>query len=104
MTFRDFMKENGYDVVTTFWEDFSAADIYGIPAVSDTFNRAFEEWKGNHIYLTELVLVLNHKIWQHHESSPALAKEYDELWRKADSYAVDNLQGSELEYFYDVTD
>ena len=104
MTFRDFMKENGYDVVTTFWEDFSAADIYGIPAVTDTFNRAFEEWKGNHIYLTELVLVLNHKIWQHYKSSPTLAKEYDELWRKADSYAVEHLQGSELEYFYDVTD
>ncbi|WP_287676703.1 hypothetical protein [Bacteroides sp.] len=76
MTFRDFMRENGYDVVTTFWEDFSAADIYGIPAVTDTFNRGFEEWKGNHIYLTELVLVLNHKIWQHHESSPALAGKY----------------------------
>lgn len=104
MTFKAFMKENGYDVVTTFWEDFSAADTYGIPAVTDTFNRAFEEWKDNHIYLTELVLVLNHKIWQHYESSPALAKEYDELWRKADRYAVENLQGSELEYFYDVTD
>lgn len=104
MSFRDLMKENGYDVVTTFWEDFSAADIYGIPAVRDTFNRAFEEWKGNHVYLTELVLVLNHKIWQHHESLPALAKEYDELWRKADLYAVENLQGNELEYFYDVTD
>lgn len=104
MSFRTFMKGNGYDVVTTFWEDFSAADIYGIPAVRDTFNRAFEEWKDNHVYLAELVLVLNHKIWQHHESSPELAKEYDELWRKADCYAVENLQDSELEYFYDVTD
>ena len=35
MTFKAFMKENGYDVVTTFWEDFSAADIYGIPAVGE---------------------------------------------------------------------
>ena len=103
MNFRDLMKENGYDVVTTFWEDFSAADIYGIPAVRDTFNRAFEEWKGNHVYLTELVLVLNHKVWQHLESSLTLAKEYDELWRTTDCYAVANLQGSEFGHFCNVT-
>ena len=29
MTFRAFMAENGYNVQTTFWEDFSAADISG---------------------------------------------------------------------------
>lgn len=26
MTFREFMQENGYDLITTFWEDFSIAD------------------------------------------------------------------------------
>ena len=64
MTFRAFMAENGYNVQTTFWEDFSAADIFRLSAIQDTFNRAFKEWKGNCKYLTELVLVLNHKIWQ----------------------------------------
>ena len=29
MKFRAFMVENGYNVETTFWEDFSAADIFG---------------------------------------------------------------------------
>lgn len=57
MTFRAFMAENGYNVQTTFWEDFSAADIFGLSAIQDTFNRAFEEWKGNCKYLTELVVV-----------------------------------------------
>ena len=51
MTFRAFMAENGYNVQTTFWEDFSAADIFGLSAIQDTFNRAFEEWKGNCKYL-----------------------------------------------------
>ena len=41
MTFRAFMAENGYNVQTTFWEDFSAADIFGLSAIQDTFNRAF---------------------------------------------------------------
>ena len=46
MTFREFMQENGYDLITTFWEDFS--DKYGIAGVKDTYKRAFSEWKGNY--------------------------------------------------------
>ena len=61
MTFREFMQENGYELQTTFWNDFSIADRFGLSAVQDTFNRAFEEWKEDYKYLTELVLVLNHK-------------------------------------------
>ena len=45
MTFRDFMKENGNEVKTTFWEDFSIAERFGLSAIQDTFNRAFKEWK-----------------------------------------------------------
>ena len=67
MTFREFMSENGYTVQTTFWEDFTIADLFGLSAIRDTYNRAFKEWKDNCKFLTELVLVLNHKIWQHYE-------------------------------------
>lgn len=45
MTFREFMKENGYEVKTKFWEDFSLAERFGLSAIQDTFNRAFKEWK-----------------------------------------------------------
>lgn len=30
MTFREFMRENGYELQTTFWEDFSIADRFGL--------------------------------------------------------------------------
>lgn len=83
MTFREFMQENGYDLITTFWEDFSIADKYGIAGVKDTYKRAFSEWKGNYKFFTELTLVLNHKIWQHYESNRKLAALYDRLWREA---------------------
>ena len=43
MTFKEFMKEVGYDLMTTFWEDFSIADKYGIAGVKDTYKRAFDE-------------------------------------------------------------
>lgn len=45
MTFREFMKENGYEVKTKFWEDFSLAERFGLSAIQYTFNRAFKEWK-----------------------------------------------------------
>lgn len=79
MTFREFMKENGYELQTTFWSDFTVADLFGLSAIQDTFNRAFEEWKDSYKYLTELILVLNHKIWQHHETKPEVAELYNSL-------------------------
>lgn len=104
MTFKEFMKENGYELQTTFWSDFSIADLFGLPAVRDTFRRAFEEWKEDYKFLTELVLVLNHKIWQHHETRPDLALLYQSLWEQADRYAMENLKDDELAYFFDTTD
>lgn len=98
------MNFNGYETKTTFWEDFSIADVFGIGAVKDTYNRAFKGWKDNYEYLTELVMVLNWKIWQHYENNEPLARVYNDLWQQADSYAVNNLKGEELDYFYRTTD
>ena len=94
----------GYQPKTTFWMDFSIADRFGTKTIIDTFERAFKEWHTNHIYLTELVMVLNHKIWQWYEKNDAIARVYDRLWRKADEWAQKNLHGKELQYFYEVTD
>ena len=96
--------ENGYEMQSTFWQDFSIADAFGIKAIKDTFKRAFEEWKGSYVYLTELVLVLNHKIWQWYEKNRDVAIVYNDLWEKADLYAQENLKGKELAHFYEVTD
>lgn len=98
------MNVNGYEMKTTFWNDFSIADVFGIDAIKDTYKRAFNEWKSNHIYLTELVMVLNLKIWQHYEKNKTLAEVYNTLWEEADSYACENLKGDELLYFYSTTD
>lgn len=95
----------GYKLKTTFWDDFSIADKFGINTVKDTYKRAFVEWKTNYVYLTELVLVLNHKLWQHYENgNESFAQLYNELWQKCDNYACNNLKGEELSYFYKTTD
>ena len=98
-------QEIGYQPKTTFWEDFRIADHFGRNAVKDTYIRAFEEWKDDVEYLTELVMVLNHSIWLHWElGDERMAKLYDALWRDADAYALKNLQGEELRYFLRTTD
>ena len=97
-------EDMGYEPKTTFWMDFSIADKFGISSVIDTFRRAFGEWKDDYIYLTELVMVLNHKIFQHYDSNLILARLYNSLWEKADKYALDNLKDEELSYFLQTTD
>lgn len=92
-------------VDNTFFNDFSIADRFGIPAIKDTYKRAFNEWKSDYKMLTALVIALNHKIWQHYEANnEQLARLYNDLWEQADHYAVTELKGDELAYFYEVTD
>ena len=95
---------NGYEMTTTFWDDFTIADIFGANAIRDTYHRAFVEWRHDYVYLTELVIVLNHKIWQHYQRNDAYARLYNDLWEQADLYAQENLKGEELSFFYQTTD
>lgn len=105
-TFTAGMKElNGYETKTSFFSDFTIADHFGIDAVKDTYERAFKEWKTNVVYLTELVLVLNHKIWEHHHhNNVGLMVAYDTLWKRADDWCMTHLKNDELEYYVQVTD
>jgi hypothetical protein len=105
MTFKQLMlAQTGYESFTTFFEDFTIAEKFGVDAVKGTYNRAFKEWKDNYKYLTELVMILNWKIWQHYGKNEELAILYNNLWEKADAYACENLKGEELSYFYNTTD
>ena len=48
----------GYKPLTTLWEDFSIAESFGTAAIKDTASRAFNAWKNNYKYLTELIMVI----------------------------------------------
>ena len=101
------MKELYEMAENTFAMDFSIADVFGAHAVKDTYNRAFKEWKSDYKMLTALVVALNHKIWEHYEATPRrqdLVELYDSLWRQAEDYALTNLKGEELNYYYAITD
>lgn len=98
------LADTGYQPKTTFWQDFSIADAFGEKAVRDTYKRAFKEWKTNKEYITELVMVLNWKIWQLYEDNESLARVYEELWMEADGWCCKNLKGEDLQYYIKTLD
>ena len=99
------MNRYGYETFTTFWEDFSIADRFGAKAIKDTYKRAFNEWKSNYKYLTELILVLNWKCWDfYYEGNRTYSMLYEELYYEANDYARENLKGDEFRYYFEVTD
>lgn len=104
--FEHHMLENcGYETQTTFYSDFTIADLFGDNAVLDTYNRAFTEFKTNIVYLTELSMVLNHKLWEHyHKKNETLTNLYDKLWKQIDEYCCENLKGDDLSYYLHTTD
>jgi hypothetical protein len=99
------MNVNGYETMTTFWQDFSIADKFGIHAIKETYTRAFNEWKHDYKYLTELVLVLNWKCWAFYDKGMnEYSLLYSNLYHEANNYAWEHLKGEELNYYYNVTD
>lgn len=93
-----------YKTISTFWDDFSIAEQFGVDAIQDTYNRAFKEWKSDYKMLTELVMVLNHKIAYYYGQIDVYAKIYNSLWEKTDAYAMDHLKDEALRYFLETTD
>ena len=100
-----FMHENcGYNRITTFFSDFTIADLCGgEQAVLDTFNRS-KHWISDVKYWTELVMVLNHKIWFWYGVNNGLANMYDELCRTAATMAEENFKGADLNYYFRTID
>ena len=102
--FEQTMKEWGKESTTTFMLDFSLADFFGTDGVKDTLNRAFKEWKNDVKYMAELVVVLNHKIWEHYETNEPLARVYDKLWRETDNFCREHFKGEDLSYYFNFID
>lgn len=94
----------GYKQITTFYMDFGIAEPFGKKAILDTYKNGLEYAKTDYKVLTELVMVLNWKIWEHYQTNEPLARIYNDLWKKADEFAMGYLKGDELSYFFRTTD
>lgn len=99
---------NGSEFEFTFHLDFDIADHFGASAVKDTYRRALKCWKRNIKAVAELYIVLNERIWfWYRKGNEALARVYDELWRKLGAFVYDDktkFSKEDLEYFFKMTD
>ena len=95
---------NGYTMVTTFFEDFSIADEFGEEAIKDTWKNAFKAWKHNHVYLTELAIVMSNESCWWWDKNKEISILYAELYRKTDAYCMEHLKGEELAFYINATD
>lgn len=90
-------------VSSTFWDDFTIADAFGVAAVQDTFNRAFRSWKSDYKYVTELAVVMNKKCWFWYGRRDDLGIIYHDLYFKVRDFAS-RYKGEAAEHYFKVTD
>lgn len=95
---------NGYTMETTFFMDFHIAEVFGPEAVKDTFNRAFQAYKNNYIYLTELAIVMSNQSIAWYGKNKELSKLYTDYYYMVDEYCLTNLKGEELNFYFKTTD
>lgn len=90
---------------TTFLMDFRIAEAFGVDAVKDTFNRAFNEWKDQYKYGTDLCIVCNMLCWYHYEhGNENLSKLYADYYYQVRTYCLDHYKGEQFNYFWRMTD
>ena len=98
-----------YEYFTTFWQDFDVAENYGERAIKDTAKRAFDEWKDDVKYLTELVMIINHKCWDFYRKGAMRMSElyddmYYEYYDKAMNYLEEKGNEDDISYFVRTLD
>lgn len=97
--------ELGYKLMTTYYDDFSIAEIFGAGAVKDTYKQAFENNKDDFKVLTELAMILNWKIWEHYPQGHSdWAELYTQLYEQLDGWILENFSENELSYYYKTMD
>lgn len=100
------MEWNGFDFESTLPMDFAIANRFGKEAVTDTYERVFEEWWSDVRMMAEMELVLNWNIWALYRTDEDLAREYDRLWKLHRNWfwSCDHFSEEEQREYMEITD
>ena len=107
MIYEQFLEQfTDWRPVTLYWQRFSIAESFGKEEVERVYHEIFAEAKKDYKLLTELVMILNHKSWQHCEyiALSEFCRTYADLFRETKKYAETHLERDELHYFLDTID
>lgn len=99
---------SGYKRKTTFFSDLAIAEmIGGEKAVKDTYNSIMKEWINNIEYITEFVLILNHKCWMFYDAGMMdVSKLYHDLYYESYNRVAEHFDGNNeaISYFFKTLD
>ena len=87
-----------------FYDRFTKAEDGGIESVKECYNTILAEAKQDYQKITELYIVVNHKVWEHNEQNTKLAHLYYDFQKAVYQWVDENLSADEAEYFYSLTD
>ena len=112
-----------YERKYTFYSDFGIAEFCEVykadaGAVKDTYNRVEESWGSSIEAITEVVMVLNHKIWSFYDGVDSsflgcseewrqhFMEVYQELYERCVAFIEKTFSNDSeaLSYYYEVTD
>ena len=107
--FENYLKNaSGYERKTTFYSDLSIAEwCGGEKAVKETCNRVMKEWIDDIDYITEFVMAVNIKSWQHYENDKQeLSKLYSTLYHQSFDKVLKHYEGNQeaISYFLTTID
>ena len=92
-----------------FWAAFDDAEEGGANTIQVIANMAYQRWKDSIEELTDLVMVINHKCWEHYRlGNNELSSLYGDLYyfyyEKAINYLEKEKRNEDLTYFIRTLD
>ena len=92
-----------------FWAAFDEAEEGGADTIQVIANMAYQRWKDSVEELTDLVMVINHKCWEHYRlGNNELSGLYGDLYyfyyEKAINYREKEKRNEDLTYFIRTLD
>lgn len=95
-----------YQPKYTFYSDLSIAECYGIESIKDTIKRVLKAWMYSIEAITEFVMCVNHKSWEHADKNPNLSQAYADLYYEVRDKVLTHYENDSdaLAYYYRITD
>lgn len=95
------LSECGKERKTTFMSDLSTGEWFGLNGVFDTVKNAVSSWKDDEEYMTEFVLCLNWKAWEHDaRKNTNWAKFWSVMYEQVRDLMYDYYEGDEKKTRY----
>ena len=99
---------SSYVPFTTYASDFILAEIEGSAGVIKTAKDAWNNWKTDYKWATEIIMTINFLAWFHYDVDVnlSLSELYSELYYKYMDLYYEQFEGNSeaTEYFFEMTD